>query len=90
MAEFQSQGRWGARDFDKYVFNAPIPAFDESNALHQELAEAAEQAEEAAKREATEEGDHFIRTRTRIRDALAKHGIAKKIEGLAGSLLCEE
>ena len=87
VAEFQSRGQWGARDFDKYVFNAPIPAFDESNALHQELAEAAEQAEEVAKRVATGEGEYFVRTRTRVRDALAKHGIAGKLEGLVERLL---
>ena len=31
---YQSQGQWGARDFDKYVFKLPIPRFDQGNRLH--------------------------------------------------------
>lgn len=90
VEDFQARGQWGARHFDKYVFNAPIPAFDGSNVLHQELAEAAKQAEEVAEKVKTEEGEYFVRTRTRVRAKLANHGIARRLEGLAGSLLQEE
>ena len=42
VEQYQSQGQWGARDFDKYVFNLPIPRFDRNNPLHHRIAEAAE------------------------------------------------
>ena len=41
VAHLQSRGQWGARDFDKVVFELPIPAYDSSSALHQELVLAA-------------------------------------------------
>ena len=37
VEQFQAQGQWGARDFDKYVFNLPIPRFDAGDALHCEI-----------------------------------------------------
>ncbi len=30
-AQYQSRGLWGARDFDKVMFNLPIPRFDGNN-----------------------------------------------------------
>ena len=84
---FQARGQWGPRHFDKYVFNVPIPAFDGSNDLHRKLAEEAKQAEEVAEAVETREGEYFRQTRTRVRDALRKHGIAGKLERLAGNLL---
>ena len=44
VSEFQSQGQWGARDFDKYVFNLPISRFDEEIELHRNVAAASEVA----------------------------------------------
>ena len=41
VERYQSQGQWGARHFDKYVFNLPIPRFDGNNPLHRELARSA-------------------------------------------------
>ena len=43
----QSRGQWGARDFDKVMFNLPIPRFDADNPLHNDIAEAARKAETA-------------------------------------------
>lgn len=87
IEQFQSQGQWGARDFDKYVFNAPIPRFSDEDALHRELAEAAETAETVANEVPLREGEYFTRTRRRIRDALTHHGIAARLEELATELL---
>ena len=28
VEQYQAQGQWGARHFDKYVFNLPIPRFN--------------------------------------------------------------
>ena len=87
VEQFQSQGQWGARDFDKYVFNAPIPRFDEGNALHRRIALAAGIAETVAEQVDLKEGEYFTRTRKRIRNALSHHGIAARLEKLAADLL---
>ena len=75
VKQFQVQGQWGARHFDKYVFNLPIPRFDASAiALHGELAQAAKTAEEIANAVQVKEDEHFTRARARVRSALAEHG----------------
>ena len=87
VARYQSQGQWGARDFDKYVFNLPIPRYDGANALHRRLAAAARTAEDVARQVSMKEGDYFTRTRKRIRAALSEHGIADTLESLVTELL---
>ena len=86
VRRFQSQGQWGARDFDKYVFKLPIPRFDENDKLQRRIAAAAETAEEIASRVPDVEGEYFTRTRRRVRAALAGHGIAAELERLAGEI----
>ncbi|MGI8926369.1 MAG: hypothetical protein ACR2HN_06950 [Tepidiformaceae bacterium] len=82
----QSRGQWGARDFDKLMFELPIPRFDGAIPLHRELADAAGTAETVA---ATVDvsGAHFVTARGRIRAALVKDGIAGRIDKLVGELL---
>lgn len=87
VEQYQSQGQWGARDFDKYVFNLPFPKFDESNSLHQEIAEAAKTAEDVARAVPEKESEYFVTTRKRVRDALAEHGISEELESFVGELL---
>ena len=87
VERYQSQGQWGARDFDKYVFNLPIPRFDSENDLHLRLARAARTAERVAAQVEKREREYFVRTRKRIRTALAEHGIAAHIEELVTELL---
>ena len=87
VAPYQARGQWGARHFDKYVFNLPIPRFDEGFSLHRRIAEAARTAEEAADAVALEEGAYFTRARRRIRAALAEHGVAAELERLVAALL---
>ena len=87
VERYQSRGQRGARDFDKYVFNLPIPRFDAGDALHRRLADAAGTAEEVAGLVPEREGEHFPRTRRRVRAALAEHGIAARLESLAAELL---
>jgi len=86
VEEYQSQGQWGARDFHKYVFHLPIPRFDGNNALHVRLAEAARTAERVAALAPKREGEYFVRTRKRVRTALAAHGIAARLEALTAEL----
>ena len=86
VERYQSQGQWGARDFDKYVFNLPIPRFDENNTLHRALADTAITAEMVAYAVPAKE-EYFTRTRKRVRSALAKDGIGTHLEELVTELL---
>ena len=84
---WQSEGQWGKRDFDKAVFNLPIPLFDASNPLHDNLAKAAAKAEKVAATVEIKEGEKFVRTRKHIRQALIANGVADKIEKLVAQLI---
>ena len=84
---WQSEGQWGKRDFDKAVFNLPIPLFDPASPLHTALAKAAARAEKLAALVELKDGEHFTRSRKRIREALIANGIAGKIELLVAELI---
>lgn len=84
---WQSEGQWGKRDFDKAVFNLPIPTFNANLQLHQNIAKAAARSEKIAARVDLREGEHFTRTRRRIREALIEHGVAGEIETLVAALI---
>jgi hypothetical protein len=84
---YQARGQFGARHFDKVMFNLPIPLFKESEPLHRELAEAGAQAEAVAASVELKGGEKFQRARKRVRDALAEDGIGGDIEKLVEKLL---
>lgn len=84
---FQSRGQFGARDFDKVMFNLPIPRFDSKLALHRKLAAAGASAEAIASAVELVEGEKFQRARKRVRDGLIANGIAGEIERLVDKLL---
>lgn len=84
---FQSRGQFGARDFDKVIWNLPIPRFDSKIALHRKLATAGASAEAVAGAVELVEGEKFQRARKRVRDALIEHGVAAEIEALVDKLL---
>ena len=84
---YQSRGQFGARHFDKVMFNLPIPIFETSKAVHGEFAEAGAQAEALAANVELKAGERFQRARKRIRDALAEDGIGGDIEKLVEKLL---
>lgn len=79
--------QWGARHFDKVMLELPIPEFDGGNELHRRLLEAAEEAEKVAAAVELKEGEHFVRARKRIRDALREDGVAAKMDTLVAELL---
>jgi hypothetical protein len=83
----QSKGQWGARDFDKVMFNLPIPRFDSANPLHAELSAAAAEAEEIAAAVTFPETAAFQRARRMVRDALKEAGVAQKIDAIVARLL---
>lgn len=87
IAGYQSRGQWGARDFDKVVFNLAIPSFDPSQPLHQELATAAQAAEDLAALIEIPQGAGFQRARRMVRDALTDAGLAQIIDELVERLI---
>jgi hypothetical protein len=86
-AKWQSQGQWGARDFDKVIFNLSIPKFSEKDGVHTKLAEAAIEAQKVAATVVLKSGLHFTRARAAIRGALSGVGISGQIDELVGQLL---
>ncbi len=84
---YQSRGAWGARDFDKVIFTLPIPRFDSSQRLRNDLAAAATEAERIAAAFELPETVKFQRARKLIRDALTESGIAPHIDQLVARLL---
>ncbi len=86
-AKYQSRGQWGARDFDKVVFNLPIPRYDSKIKLHRDLADAAAKAERVATAVALPEGVKFQRARSLVRAALKEAGLADTIDTLVARLL---
>lgn len=87
VAAIQARGQWGARHFDKVMFTLPIPRFDGSIQIHNELAAAAGEAEVIAAAFDLPEGVKFQRARKLIRDALTEAGIAPHIDALVARLL---
>lgn len=87
VANMQARGQWGARHFDKVMFTLPIPRFDTSLALHNELAAAAAEAERIAAAFELPESVKFQRARKLIREALTESGIAPHIDDLVARLL---
>jgi hypothetical protein len=84
---YQARGQWGARHFDKVVFNLPIPRFDPKNKVHAALSEAPAEAEEIAAAIDLPAGVKFQRARGLVRRALAEAGVAKRIDDLVARLL---
>jgi hypothetical protein len=87
IASLQSRGRFGTRDVDKLVLELPIPPFDATHPLHLQLMRTALEAERIAGAVPLPEGLYFVRSRGRIRRALAESGVAEEIDRLVAALL---
>lgn len=86
-AGYQSRGQFGARHFDKVVFNLPIPRFSAKTKLHRDLAVLGERAEAAAASVDLLETERFVAARQRIRRALTEEGVAGEIDAAVARLL---
>jgi hypothetical protein len=84
---YQAMGQWGARHFDKVMFNLPIPSFNWEVKLQRDLVAAAQRAERVAATVPLKQREHFTRTRKRIRNALRADGVADEIDKLVHLLL---
>lgn len=87
VESLQSKGQWGARDFDKVMFNLPIPRFEAKNPLHKAIAEAAREAEMIAAAVPVPGNIKFQRARSLIRAALKDASVAQRIDRLVAGLL---
>jgi hypothetical protein len=82
----QSEGQFGARDFDKVIFTLPIPRYSSRRELHRALSELALKAEQVAATADVSER-RFQAARGAIREALNLSGVAATIDALVEELL---
>ncbi len=87
VREMQPIGQRDPRHFDNLVWTLPIPEYDESEALHVDLATAALRAAEVAAQVELPDDTHFTSKRRLIRQALEAEGVAQTIERLVDALL---
>lgn len=87
VAAMQARGQWGARHFDKLIWELPIPEYDPRNPLHRGLARAGTRAETLAATVPLRETAGFRTHRAAIRKALAESGLAAEIDTLVARLL---
>jgi hypothetical protein len=85
--QYQPRGQFGARHFDKVIFNLHIPRFDARKNLHRDPAEATAKAEKIAALVTLPENVKFQRAPGLVRAALAESGVAGKIDELVARLL---
>jgi N-6 DNA Methylase len=86
VRHLQGRGEHNPRDFDKYVFELPIPPYDPNNPAHQQLVALAERAEHTAAH-VTLPPRRFETQRRRIREALAIDGVSTEIDAIVKTLL---
>jgi SAM-dependent methyltransferase len=82
-----SEGLFGKRDIDKYVFAAPFPTFRKSDPGHIGLARLSKTAERVVAEVELRETWGFQKSRRVIREALREHGVATEIDAAVAELL---
>lgn len=75
------------RHIDKHVWKLPIPLFDANKRAHMKLAEQAAEVEAAVAALELDDNLHFAARRRRVREFLADHPTAQKIEAAVAKLL---
>lgn len=87
VKDLQPVGQRDPRDFDNLVWTLPVPEYDQSDAIHRELADAAIHASAIATNVALPLDAHFTTKRGIIRQALEADGVAETVERLVDALL---
>jgi len=82
----QARGEHNPRDFDKYIFQLPIPLYDPKDSAHKWLVALAERSEQVAASVALPTV-RFEALRRRIREALVDDGVATDIDAIVKTLL---
>lgn len=84
---FQSVGTFGPRDFDKYVWQAPIPLFDPAQDAHRRLASLGVRGSQVAAAVTLPGEERFQAARRRIRQGLEKTGLDRELNDSLATLL---
>jgi hypothetical protein len=85
--KYQARGQFGARHFDKVMFNLPIPRFNRANPNHLELARLGLAAEQHVQEIDFSPGERFQSARKIVRVSLSEVGLADEIDTKVGDLL---
>jgi hypothetical protein len=86
LRPLQARGEHNPRHYDKYVFDVPIPLFDESDDAHNQLVQMASRAEAIA--ESMELTDRsFEAQRRHVRHQIADSEVGQSIECLVARLI---
>jgi SAM-dependent methyltransferase len=84
---FQSVGAFGPRDFDKYVWQAPIPTFDPTDRAHQDMVQLAIRSSQIARAVKIPPGARFQAARRSIRERLDSSGMDKLLNAALKKVL---
>lgn len=90
VAKYQAVGLFGARDFDKYVFQVGIPRYNPDDAAHQHLSRLADEAEVGASRVVIPTDIRFVDARKRVTEHLKADGIHAHIERAVSAVISGE
>ncbi|MEP7123351.1 MAG: N-6 DNA methylase [Byssovorax sp.] len=83
----QARGQHNPRDYDKYVWQLPIPMYDPEDKRHARLASLAERAEQVANGVKLPMGKRFEGLRAVVREAIAADDVGQQIEEEVAALL---
>jgi len=83
---FMSYGK-DERDFDKHIWQLPVPLYDPTNDLHSRLSARGAELEAAIAALALVPGRHFAATRRDIRGFIAESEAGQDVEALVEELL---
>jgi SAM-dependent methyltransferase len=86
IADRQSKGQGGARDFDNLMWELPIPEFSPRDPLHLQLAALAENCETVAAATPLDESAYFTTNRKSIRNALEAAGLMARLDALVAQI----
>lgn len=87
ISGLQSQGQFGARDFDTYVFHANYGLYNPEIPLHNELVTLVEHAETLAIKVGIDLTKSFQTNRKSIREVLTRDGVSTAIDDIVSAIL---
>ena len=85
----QTRGQHNPRDFDKYVWQLPIPKFDSQHRQHRRLSELAAAAEVLAAQVELDATKRFETLRRLVRKAVRESDVGQEIESLVAAVVTD-
>jgi hypothetical protein len=83
---FMSYGK-DERDFDKHIWQLPVPLYDKTDDLHCRLSARGAELEEAIAKLDLVPGRHFAAVRRDVREFIAESEAGRDVEALVEELL---